>query len=339
MADTATQERGIFDAAAPKPEQEQKPEAKEPKQAEQEKGFFADDPAAGEKERGIFDDEPRTKEEEPKREEEKAPKIEGETITVEVKQPEEQRPSYGQGPEGWRPDVLEREENAALREQQGTEAVQRTPGDVLPTPDGWKGDAPDLRTPDEMAAGVQLEPDEYTRRSSAEFYDGQREGDRAGGPSKDRELYDLPDLKDRDGFTPGQDAAPDRDGFAQGTEAPEKTMTGAEIKEYAERAIETQRQAEKEQFKELDAARANGADPQTIEAMKAQVKDTIGDRLTAESVSRSITPDMMNQTINVGEIKENVKEGLQKMQNAVQGYKDAHPSQSIQPHISHGMDR
>lgn len=330
----ADQERGIFDDEAPKPEQEQKPESKEQKPAEQEKGFFADDPAAEGKERGIFDDEPRQTEE-PKREEPAAPDRDGDRITIEVKQPE---PEITKGAEGWRPEVLEREENAALRDQLGPEAVQRTPGDVLPTPE-WKGDGPDLRTPDEMAAGVQLEPDEYTRRSSAEFYDTMRDGDRAGGPSKDRELYDLPDLKDRDGFTPGQDAAPDRDGFAQGKEAPEKTMTGAEIKEYAEQAIETRRQEEKDQFKELDAARASGADPQTIEAMKAQVKDTIGDRLTAESLSKSITPDMMNQTINVGEIKENVKEGLQKMQNAVQGYKDAHPSQSIQPHISHGMDR
>lgn len=333
----ADQERGIFDDEAPKPEQEQKPEAKELKPAEQEKGFFADDPAPGEKERGIFDDEPRQPEE-PKREEEKAPKIEGETITVEVKQPEEQRPSYGQGPEGWKPEVLEREENAALRDQLGPEAMQRTPGDVLPTPDGWKGDGPDLRTPDEMAAGVQLEPEEYTRRSAAEFYDGLREGDRAGGPSKDRELYDLPDLKDRDGFTPGEPAT-DRDGFAQGKEAPEKTMTGAEIKEYAEQAIETRRQEEKDQFKALDEAKAKGADPQTIEAMKAQVKDTIGDRLTAESLSKSITPDMMNQTINIGELKENMKQDLQKIQSAVQQHKDAHPSQSIQPHISHSMDR
>lgn len=331
----ADQERGIFDDEATKPEaQEQKPEAKEPKPAEQEKGFFADDPATEGKERGIFDDEPRQPEE-PKREEPAAPDRDGDRITIEVKQPEQE---ITKGAEGWRPEVLEREENAALRDQLGPEAVQRTPGDVLPAPE-WKGDGPDLRTPDEMAAGVQLEPDEYTRRSSAEFYDAMRAGDRAGGPSKDRELYDLPDLKDRDGFTPGQDAAPDRDGFAQGKSAPEKTMTGAEIKEYAEQAIETRRQEEKDQFKALDEAKAKGADPQTIDAMKSQVKDTIGDRLTAESLSKSITPDMMNQSINIGELKEDMKQDLQKIQNAVQQHKDAHPSQSIQPHISHGMDR
>lgn len=322
MADT---ERGIFDDEAPKPE-EPKPTAQEQKPAEPEKGFFADDPKP---ERGIFDDDPENQAKEPKREEEKARQIEGETITVEVKQPE---PEITKGAEGWRPEVMEREENAVLREQQGAEAVQRYGSDVLPNPEGWKGDAPDLRTPDEMAAGVQLEPDEYSRRSAAEFYDGQREGDRAGGPSKDRELYDLPDLKDRDGFTPG-DTAPDRDGFAQGKEAPEKTMTGAEIKEYAEQAIEARRQQEKDQFKELDAARASGADPQTIEAMKAQVKETIGDRLTAENLSQSITPDMMNQRFNVGEIKQDLKENMQKVQNAVQNYRDTHPGQGIHVQI------
>jgi soluble cytochrome b562 len=166
-----------------------------------------------------------------------------------------------------------------------------------------------------------------------------REGDRSGGPSRDRELYDLPDLKERDGFTPG-DPAPDRDGFAQGTDTPEKSMTGAEIKEMVEQIIDTQRREEKDQFKALDEARTAGADKETIEAMKAQVKDTIGDRLTAEKLSQSITPDMMNQSFNVGEVKENAKEALQKMQNAVQQQRDAHPGQGAGFHINHSsMDR